>query len=301
MQSTPTWHQASLDYLNAAKNSGRLHHAQLVSGKAGVGKALLAEHLSHALLCLQPNGITPCGQCKACALNRSGNHPDKLLVASEGKSIGVDEIREISDFANHSAQQGGNKVALIEQGHLMTHSAANALLKTFEEPNPGRYLIITSDDDSKLPATILSRCNKVVMHSPTQAQSQQWLSQQGIALDMPWFNEFASQPLMVAKWHQQGRFDEVSSLYQAAVQLNPQSADGVEKILLKHNDLSEVFARFVVNRIKKALLEDSRVDFSGYQSLVESVHRFMYEQKNVLGLNQHLSISKLLFTLQKQL
>ncbi|MEI5638741.1 MULTISPECIES: DNA polymerase III subunit delta' [unclassified Pseudoalteromonas] len=301
MRDTPAWHQASLDYLNAAKNSGRLHHAQLISGKVGVGKALLAEHLSEGLLCLQPNGITPCGQCKSCSLNRSGNHPDKLLVASEGKSIGVDEIREISDFANHSAQQGGNKVALIEQGHLMTHSAANALLKTLEEPNPGRYLIITSDDDSKLPATILSRCNKVVMHSPTHEQAQQWLTQQGIACDYPWFSEFARQPLMVAKWHQQERFDEITSLYQAAIQLTPESADVVEKILLKNNDLSEVFARFVLNRVQKALMHDNSIDFSGYQSLVESVHRFMYEQKNVLGLNQHLSISKLLFILQKLL
>ncbi|MGA4606717.1 DNA polymerase III subunit delta' [Pseudoalteromonas maricaloris] len=297
----PSWHSGALSYLARAQQNGRLHHAQLLSGKKGVGKSLLAAHLADALLCLHPQNLTACGQCKPCNLNLAGNHPDRLSVVPEGKSIGVDEIREITHFLNHSAQQGGNKVALIEHAHLMTHSAANALLKTLEEPNANRYLVVTSDDDSKLPATILSRCNKVAIHSPNQAEAAQWLAAKNVACDFPWFDEFSLQPFIIETWQQEGALDDVTALYHAANQLTVESAQTVEKILLKHSAMSDIFARFLLNRLKGAMTQGNGLSFTQYQDLVSLVHRFMYEQKNVLGLNQNLSISNLLFALQKQL
>ncbi|MEJ6473882.1 DNA polymerase III subunit delta' [Pseudoalteromonas piscicida] len=297
----PSWHQGPLEHLSQAKLNGRLHHAQLLSGKKGVGKSALASHLVMALLCSATQGLNACGQCKSCNLNLAGNHPDRLAVTPDGKSIGVDEIRDITHFLNHSAQQGGNKVAMVEQAHLMTHSAANALLKTLEEPNANRYLIVTSDDDSQLPATILSRCNKVTIHSPNSAEAASWLATRNISCDFPWFEEFSLQPFIIEHWQQEGAIGDVTALYHAANQLTVESAQEVEKILLKQGTLSDVFARFILNRLKKAMLQGEGLSFTQYQGLVNLVHRFMYEQKNVLGLNQNLSISNLLFALQKQL
>ncbi|RRS09652.1 DNA polymerase III subunit delta' [Pseudoalteromonas sp. J010] len=296
-----SWHHTPLNQLARAQQAGRLHHAHLLSGKKGVGKGVLARHLANALLCNRAETLTACGNCKACSLNLAGSHPDKLIVAPDGKSIGVDEIRDITNFLNHSAQQGGSKVALIEQAHLMTHSAANALLKTLEEPNFNRYLLITSDDDSKLPATVLSRCNKVTIHSPSLTEAAKWLAEHDLGSNLPWIQEFSLQPFVISGWQKEGLIDEVTQLFNAANKLDGESALQVEKILLKHTSLSDVFARFLLSRVKSAMLSEAGLSFTQYQALLNLIHRFMYEQKNVLGLNQSLSISNLLFALQKQL
>ena len=108
-------------------------------------------------MCVTCN-LVACGNCKSCLLNQAGTHPDKRVVKVDGQTIGVDEIRDITDFINHSAAQNGNKVVVLEQCHKMTTAAANALLKTLEEPSLRRYLLLTCEQIAQLPATILSRC-----------------------------------------------------------------------------------------------------------------------------------------------
>ncbi|WP_440053238.1 DNA polymerase III subunit delta' [Pseudoalteromonas sp. T1lg65] len=298
--STLPWHNTALTHLSLAFENKRFHHAQLVSGQPGVGKSLLVDFFANGLMCVGSNSLTACGACKTCKLVQAGNHPDKLVVSPEGKSIGVDEVRSISDFLNHSAQQNGHKVAVVEQAHLMTHSAANALLKTLEEPNPNRYLFLTSDDNSRLPATILSRCNHVLIHSPDRQQALSWLHEQGVDTQGDWLSHYVSQPLLIKQWFDLGLDEPIAQLYSAVHHPQSLHVEQVDALLVQSPTLSTVFAKFMLGRVKQALLEH-QIEFPEYKKLCEDIQSFMYEQKNVIGLNQNLSVAKLLFALESNL
>jgi len=160
-------------------NQGRLAHAWLISGPTGMGKRELAGQMAAHVLCQHPGEQGPCGICHACQLMGHGNHPD-LLRIGEGseRSIGVDTIRELIARVSGSAQLSGYKVVLLSRAEIMTEAAANALLKTLEEP-PGRTLfVLQSAEPARLLPTILSRCQKLPMTTPELSQVLPWLHQQ---------------------------------------------------------------------------------------------------------------------------
>ena len=154
-------------------SQARLPHALLISGGKGVGKKYLADWLAQLLLCQSPirqNEVKAqaCGQCKHCLLMNSGTFPDiKSLETND--SIGVDDIRAITRFLETTAQIGQSKVVVIQQIERMTVSAANALLKTLEEPNVGNVLILSTDNIDLLLPTIVSRCQRIDLR-PTNQQ-----------------------------------------------------------------------------------------------------------------------------------
>lgn len=152
--------------------AGILPHALLLSGLAGTGKKPLAEWLVRVLLCQQLKNnaddpvLTPCGQCKLCLLYAGKTYPDHLHLTPDGKSIGVDEVRRVSQFLEKTAQLGTNKTVIVDQAEKMTTAAANALLKTLEEPMANNTIIlITSDADVLIP-TIISRCRIINIRPP---------------------------------------------------------------------------------------------------------------------------------------
>jgi len=157
----------------------KLHHGLLFTGAKGIGKYHLAEQLSFTLLCKQPSISGPCGTCQSCHLRSAGNHPDFHILESE-KQLGVDKIREGIAKLSGTAQMGGNKVLLIPQADTMTEAAANALLKTLEEPTDNTYLVLITHSVNKLMPTILSRCEKHVLPLPTVQQSLNYLNEQGV-------------------------------------------------------------------------------------------------------------------------
>ena len=122
--------------------NNRLAHGLLFSGPSGVGKTDLANWLVAALLCTETK--KPCGQCKSCLLRAAGSHSDLLITDNSGSSIGVDAVRQLSHFLHGSAQQQSNKVVLLTQAEKLTESAANALLKTLEEPPKHSFIVLTS-------------------------------------------------------------------------------------------------------------------------------------------------------------
>lgn len=157
----------------------KLHHGLLLSGPRGIGKYQLAQSLSFTLLCKQPTLEGPCGECQSCHLRKAGNHPDFHILESE-KQLGVDKIREgIAKLAG-TAQMSGNKVLLIPEAHTMTEAAANALLKTLEEPTDNTYLILITDSVNKLMPTILSRCEKHMLALPSTQESLNYLATKGV-------------------------------------------------------------------------------------------------------------------------
>ncbi|MBI2311358.1 MAG: DNA polymerase III subunit delta' [Betaproteobacteria bacterium] len=191
------WHGEIWERLNGLK--GRLPHAVLLKGRMGIGKLTLAQYWAKALLCEKPGQWDePCGRCVACGWFQQGNHPDFRLVEPDssgeegtesGESrvkrsrqhIGVEQIRDLSDFLNVSSHRGGFRIALIHPADAMNAPAANALLKTLEEPGAGTVFILVSHHPQRLPATVLSRCHQISATRPDPGAAQGWLKEQGAA------------------------------------------------------------------------------------------------------------------------
>ncbi len=170
------WLENAWYTLNAHLAAGRVPQALLIQGAAGIGKARLAELFAQRLLCLHP-GEFACGECAGCRLFLAGTHPDFLKVspAEPGKGIGVDAIRHlIADLALKS-QFGGYRIVVVAPAHLMNISAANALLKTLEEPAERTVMLLLSEAPANLPATILSRCQRLPIAMPDWEAACRWL------------------------------------------------------------------------------------------------------------------------------
>ncbi len=180
------WHDAAWARLCLALRDDRLPHGLLFSGVAGVGKAVLAQHLANALVCQTPlPSGDPCGSCRSCRLSAVGHHPDIHWYRPEEGSrvIKVEAIRALTDASVLTVGGSGRSVFLIDPADGMNGAAANALLKTLEEPVGGAVLILISANSDRLPATIRSRCQPVVLAPPSPADGQAWLVAQGLPAD----------------------------------------------------------------------------------------------------------------------
>lgn len=184
------WQAGVLERSVQALDEGRLGHAQLFVGPPTLGTLETARALGARLLCTEAHaqGLTEaCGRCKSCLLLKAGSHPDWHEVTfeenREGKmrrEITIDQLRSLGDKLQLSAQLGTAVIAVIHPAEAMNFSAANTLLKTLEEPQPSRYLLLVADNLSRLSATIRSRCQRTEFRQPTSAESLQWLQEQGI-------------------------------------------------------------------------------------------------------------------------
>ncbi len=180
------WHTEAWQRLLARRAQGRLPHALLLCGPAGLGKRAFANAFVAALLC-EHAGDTPCGQCRACRLVLAGSHPDKVRITFELRDDGkqrteiiVDQMRALSARLAMTAQFGGLQIALIDPADAMNANAANALLKTLEEPTPATVIVLLADRPARLPATIRSRCQRIDFSLPPSAQALDWLQAQEI-------------------------------------------------------------------------------------------------------------------------
>lgn len=149
-------HEWAIDLLDRSITTGKLSHAYLFVGPRQVGKHTLAKATAQVILCTgdQP----PCGRCRACRLVMADRHPDVRLIAPEGASIKIDAIREMQHAVSLSAVEGRYRVVVIDQFDQATTSAANALLKTLEEPPGMVVLLLTATRLESLLPTIVSRC-----------------------------------------------------------------------------------------------------------------------------------------------
>ena len=143
--------------LSHALEQDRLHHAYLFTGTRGVGKTTIARILSRCLNCETGITATPCGVCSSCREIEEGRFAD-LLEIDAASNTGVDNVRELIDNAQYMPTRGRYKVYLIDEVHMLSKPAFNALLKTLEEPPPHVKFLLATTDPQKLPITILSRC-----------------------------------------------------------------------------------------------------------------------------------------------
>src|SRR5690242_597610 len=157
--------------LRHALSEQRLHHAYLFTGTRGVGKTTLARILAKCLNC--ETGITPqpCGKCGACVEIDSGRFVD-LLEVDAATNTKVDEMRQLLDTAQYAPTSGRFKVYVIDEVHMLSTSAFNAMLKTLEEPPEHMKFILATTDPQKIPVTVLSRCLQFnLKQMPSQAIS----------------------------------------------------------------------------------------------------------------------------------
>jgi DNA polymerase III subunit delta' len=197
------WHEAQLAQL--LRDRERIPHALLVQGPEGIGKAEFARALAASLLCESPRGVLACGACPSCHWLSQGNHPDFREVIPESEEeeaegdaeaaakadakadakkslvIKVDQIRAQADFIALSTHRSGFRVLVIRPAEALHVAAANALLKTLEEPPPHTVIVLVSDQPARLLATIRSRCRTLALPMPAAEEALRWLAAEGVA------------------------------------------------------------------------------------------------------------------------
>ena len=173
-----SWLQPAREQLLASVQRDRVPHALLIQDAPGAGGAQLGLWLAQLLLCAAPVSQGPCGICAACRSVAEDRHPDftRLALIEESKQIRVEQARDLSAHLALASHQGGYKVALIDPADALNWNAANALLKTLEEPPARTVLILVAQQPSRLPATILSRCQRVRSRAPERSPALEWLT-----------------------------------------------------------------------------------------------------------------------------
>lgn len=182
------WLQSSWSQLQSRCRENRLPHALLFAAPKGLGKREFAFALAAALLCDSPStSAFACGHCRACVLRQAGTHPDHHHVSyglrDDGKlrsEIVVDQIRELCEQFARTSARGGWRIGIIDPADMLNRNAANALLKTLEEPEANVVIMLVADDPARLPATIRSRCQQVELPMPATEDALAWLVAQGI-------------------------------------------------------------------------------------------------------------------------
>ena len=151
--------EAVISTLRNQVMSGRVAHAYLFCGSRGTGKTSTAKILARAINCEHPVGGDPCGQCESCRRLLADESMDVMEIDAASNN-GVEEIRNLRETVKYPPQQGKYKVYIIDEVHMLSTSAFNALLKTLEEPPAYVVFILATTEPQKLPATILSRCQR---------------------------------------------------------------------------------------------------------------------------------------------
>jgi DNA polymerase III subunit delta' len=203
----------------------------LFKGNKGIGELELAINFAHALLCQQPQSSgTACGACPACHWLSQGAHPDFRLVQPDAislageetetgkkpsKQISVEQIRELADFLSLSAHQGGKRIIIIHPAEAMNHNAANALLKSLEEPPRDMLFILVTHKAQQLLPTILSRCVAFNLTSPDVPTAVTWLQTQGIKQPEAALASAGFAPLLALQGDAQTGLDEREKLLAA--------------------------------------------------------------------------------------
>lgn len=172
------WQQTAWQRLGAQLEQRQMPHALMLAGPQGIGKRHLAQALVQRMLCLAPASGTACGKCRVCDLLKAGSHPDFIELEPEepGKAIRIDEVRALTQTLAQTAQQGGYKAVIIDPAEAMNVNAANALLKSLEEPAANTLLILISHSPSIVMPTIRSRCQIHLLPLPGADQVLSWLS-----------------------------------------------------------------------------------------------------------------------------
>ncbi|PKF62600.1 DNA polymerase III subunit delta' [Psychromonas sp. psych-6C06] len=199
--STP-WLTPVFNTLVKSFQSGRFAHGLLFTGNSGLGKFKLAQQTAKYLLCSNKQHSDACGKCHSCHLFEAHNHLDFHLLQSESnKAIGIEQVRNLIDALNERPHLGDNKVVVIKEAQLLTTAAANALLKTLEEPQGNSYIILLARTHHQLMPTLYSRIQHTHIHPPSDAELVNWLASQQVQVsDKGVLTQFQNCPLLLLNY-----------------------------------------------------------------------------------------------------
>lgn len=227
------WQNESWQALQGLRN--RLPHAVLLKGAQGIGKLDLALNFAQSLLCEKPKADgTACQECGSCHWFEQESHPDfrliqpdALSVAEDGeeksggkkpsREISVDQIRDLSGFANLSAHCGDYRVVVVYPAEAMNNNAANSLLKTLEEPTDKLLFLLITNKPQQLLPTILSRCLGFTVHTPTRETGAAWLAKQGVKNPEHALAQTGFAPLQALSWAESGEGAEERAILLNAI------------------------------------------------------------------------------------
>ncbi len=220
MQNNPyPWQESIWNHWQTLIGQNRLHHAILLNAPKGSGEGKLTSLFSKTLLCKQ-GSAEPCGSCHSCHLFEAGSHPDFHYLQPEesGKKIGIDPVRRICQKAFESSQLGGKRVILVNGADNMGEGAANALLKTLEEPPENCYFVLIAHSSDRVLPTLLSRCSRWESTLPDETLVKSWVENevnQSIDLEVIRLNRGA--PLAAKAFIHEGKVSQHNALIQSFV------------------------------------------------------------------------------------
>ncbi|MFC0225746.1 DNA polymerase III subunit delta' [Serratia aquatilis] len=319
------WLNTPYRHLVGQYAAGRGHHALLVHAVPGNGDAALLYALGRWLICQQRKGEKSCGECHSCRLMLAGNHPDYHILAPEkGKSsLGVEPVRQVIEILYSHAQQGGAKVVWLSQAELLTEAAANALLKTLEEPPANTYFLLGCSDPSRLLATLRSRCFYWHLASPDEQLGLRWLDRQNggdpivrlTALRLHGGAPIAAEALLkLEQWQQR------ASLCNALSAALPQCDMLMLLPVLNHDDVAERLhwlcallldalkwqqgaASYVMNQDQLMLVQQlaQRLSSSSLQQIMQKWLNCRHQLLSISGVNRELLLTEQLLSWEQMI
>lgn len=224
------WQARQWQQLYRCHQEGRLAHALLLVGQAGLGKTLFAANFAKTLLCKQAVKQVACGRCRDCVLVAAATHPDLCWLATEKSSQGIkiDQVRAVIEKLNHTSQ-ASYKIIVINPADSLLLAASHALLKSLEEPSERTLFILLTEKIECLLPTIRSRCQVIRFATPEKSLATTWLAQQ-LPASTPidkLYRLSAGAPLLALSYAQQNYYSFYTDLLASLAQLFNQELDPV--------------------------------------------------------------------------
>ena len=249
--------------LKNAIKLGRIANAYIFAGSRGLGKTTISRILTKCLNC--ETGITdkPCGKCENCLEIDKGSFPDMYEIDA-ASNRGIDDIRNIKENVNYAPIKGRYKVYIIDEAHMLTREAFNALLKTLEEPPPHNIFILATTELHKIPDTIRSRCQTFIFKPPNKSQIVEYLKR---ICEKERLNYEKNALEILADASEGGMRDSASLLDQATVFSEGKiTVESVEKMLgfIPSSIIDKFLISLKENKIKDLILVVEKVEKSGF-------------------------------------
>lgn len=240
------WHETAFQHVLSLYRAENLAHAWLLEGPAGGGKRQFARFLAASLLCEHVCNTGPCARCHACHLIAAGNHPDLHDITPQEKSrvIKIEQVRDAVSFIHKTSNQGRFRIVILHPAESMNIHAANALLKTLEEPPNGVVLLLVSDQPGLVLPTVRSRSRRLMLELPAHDVALAWLSSRIGQTDTEHLLAMAEGAPLKALVYDDDSWRELHRLVQAQLQALAEgrttAIEAAEKLHKKPDDTLEM-------------------------------------------------------------